>query len=172
MVSTPGPEMLETLFLPQLEKDNDLTGLIALYKQDVIHKDMPRSYERLMSMVKCELAERRRKQVRDAKAGKGGDVSNVVEGALCRSMLKTGQCNRGDSCPYNHKDALKEYKGGKGKGAGKDKSQRGRSQDRTKGAGRDTSPNEKGKGQRTGSPAVRGTSPSGKKEVGVCFDWV
>jgi hypothetical protein len=32
-------------------------------------------------------------------------------------MLKTGQCNRGDSCPYNHKDALKEYKKGKGKGA-------------------------------------------------------
>ena len=75
-----------------------------------------------MNMVKTELTERRRKQVRDAKAGKGGGgpaAGALTDGNLCRSMLKTGKCPRGDKCPYNHKEALKQFKKGDTKGKGK-----------------------------------------------------
>ena len=49
-------------------------------------------------MFQTELTERRRKQVRDAKAGKGAVVGALTDGNLCRSMLKSGKCPRGDQC--------------------------------------------------------------------------
>ena len=42
--SQPSVEMLETLLLAQLEKDTDISSLIALYKQDINQRGTPRSY--------------------------------------------------------------------------------------------------------------------------------
>mgnify|MGYP002636482171 CR=1 FL=1 len=75
-----------------------------MYKLDISQRGYKRSYDTLMSMVQTELTERRRKQVRDAKAGKGGDVGALTDGNLCRSMLNSGKCPSGDTCPYNHKE--------------------------------------------------------------------
>ena len=130
MKEQPSDDMLETLLLAQLEKDTEISSLIALYKQDINQRGTPRSYDTLMSMINTELAERRRKQVRDAKAGKGGGAHPAVDNNHCRSMAKTGKCPRGDACPYNHVDALKAFK----KGGGKSGSQeRGRDKGRDKG---------------------------------------
>ena len=49
-----------------------------MYKLDISQRGYPRSYTTLMSMVQTELTERRRKQVRDAKAGKGGGMAGAL----------------------------------------------------------------------------------------------
>ena len=130
-------------------------------------------------MFQTELTERRRKQVRDAKAGKGAVVGALNDGNLCRSMLKSGACPRGDQCPYNHKETFKQFKKGGGtssreKGGGRD---RGRSPERC--GGKD--PKWKSRGNikyatknkspdKSKSPA-RGKSRSGQKDRKPCYDF-
>ena len=181
MASEPDKVLLETLFLPQLEKDESLQPLLTMYKLDISQRGYARSYTCLMGMVQTELTERRRKHVRDAKAGKGGAIAGALtDGNLCRNMLKSGKCARGDQCPYNHKEALKQFKKGGGKsnsdkGGGKDRGRSpGEGKDRKgKGKGKDKG-KDQGKGKnndRSKSPA-RGKSPSGQLDCKPCFDFV
>ena len=84
---------------------------------------------------------------------------------------------RGDKCPYNHKEALKQFKKGDTKGKGK-----GTTRGRSPGRDRDQKGKGKGKGQdkskspdkdkRKSPSPKRGKSPSGMKDCKPCFDFI
>ena len=66
----PSEKVLESLFRRQLESCEQLTQMLALYNQDVTMNEKPKSYERLLAMVKVHLANNRLRNNRDALASR------------------------------------------------------------------------------------------------------
>lgn len=61
----PTSDILEELFLRELEKTDQLKGMLDLYRLGITQKGEPKDYERLVGMVKAHLEERRQKTNRD-----------------------------------------------------------------------------------------------------------
>jgi hypothetical protein len=167
----PPDEYLESLMATQLRKSISLGPTIALYDQGINHEGKPRSYTTLKTMLTRHLEMRRQTKLREERETKGGgrrfatasfpNPKAKSKQGDCRQFLKTGQCSRGDSCPWTHStDKAAARKGrpfssdsAKGKGKGKGKSR---------------SPSPKSKGDGKGGKPKRGTSPSGEKDRPLC----
>eukprot|EP00973_Karenia_brevis_P078303 10872838-Karenia_brevis.AAC.1 len=65
MRATPPADIMETLFIKQLRKCGHLKENMALYDLEVTQKGVPRSYDRLLSMVRTHLEARRRNRNRE-----------------------------------------------------------------------------------------------------------
>ena len=176
----PEDEWLEALFGRQIEKSEQLSQPMALYKQDVLHNGAEKSYAKLLKIVTAHLEDRRKTKVREGNARSHdtgtrtfGNPVKTVPGD-CRSWVNKGACPRGDDCSYDHPESRKGIgKGSKGKGKGKSKEkgkQRGRSTEREPRTGNGRSRS----GSKTdGSPSrkddkPRGKSPSGKPDRLPC----
>ena len=156
----PPIEILEALFRKQLERTESLRSMMALYTQDVTLNGKPRDYDRLVSMVRTHLEEKRRQKNREELSTKnqgravpaGADTGNIKQGD-CRNWINVGSCQRGDNCPWKH-DAKKkgERKGRPRSGSpGKGK---------PKGGGRQQTPPPK--------KTPRGKSPKGNADRPPC----
>ena len=130
----PPESVLESLFRRQIEKTDDLKELLALYNQDVTQRGESRSYSKLKTMVETHLEQKRRSKNRDdmrpgrAKglASAGGDLQRKSKQGECRTFVKSGNCPRGDDCPWDHPSGIgprgrspKRGSSPKGKGKGK-----------------------------------------------------
>lgn len=130
----PPESVLESLFRRQVEKTDDLKELLALYNQDVTQRGESRSYAKLKTMVENHLEQKRRSKNRDdmrpgrAKtlASAGGDLQRKSKQGECRTFVKTGNCPRGEDCPWDHPSDVnprgrspKRGNSPKGKGGGK-----------------------------------------------------
>ena len=67
MRKVPDDEMLESLFSKQLKFSKQFEQTMLLYQLGITQNGESRSYEKLVSMARSHLEERRRKKVRDAK---------------------------------------------------------------------------------------------------------
>eukprot|EP00973_Karenia_brevis_P043453 6022164-Karenia_brevis.AAC.1 len=65
MISTPPGDIMETLFIKQLRKCGHLKEQSALYELEVTQKSVPRSYDRLIHVVRIHLEARRRMRNRE-----------------------------------------------------------------------------------------------------------
>ena len=102
-------DILEDLFLRQLEKTDQLKGMSDLYQLGITQN------QRLVGMVKARLEERRQKKNRDEYSQGGSRKPRTASPApargrntspgkkgRCMQYSKSGTCSRGNTCPYKH----------------------------------------------------------------------
>ena len=108
-------------------------------------------------------------------SGQAAKVGGPNQGD-CPQFYKNGKCSR-KPCPYTHNvtnantNQPKGVKGGKGddtKGKGKG----GKGQDRGRTETRQEQPPSRGNSLNKNNQPTRGTSPSGKKDVKACFNYM
>ena len=91
MKAIPSEDIMESLFITELEKCSSLKSVLALYKQDVTQRGMPKDYERLMGMVRIQLEEIRRNKNRY-------DMENGVRGKGFPGKANNGKNTRKGMC--------------------------------------------------------------------------
>jgi hypothetical protein len=167
--AVPPPEILESLFRKQLERSDCLKNVMSLYNLDITHNGKERSYERLLSMIRSQIEDNRRRRNRDEMSHRGKGRANPATSADpkkkqgdCHQFMNNGICSR-ENCPWNHPLEHGQRKGspegrssspngGKGKGGKKGKG----------GTSQSPSP------QKTAAASQRGTSPKGTKDRPTC----
>eukprot|EP00973_Karenia_brevis_P089178 12366579-Karenia_brevis.AAC.1 len=65
MKAIPPGDIMETLFIKQLRTCGHLKRQLALYELEVTQKNVPRSYDRLVQVVRIHLESRRRMRNRE-----------------------------------------------------------------------------------------------------------
>ena len=164
-------------------------GVMDLYNQQTIHEGKPKSYEKLMTMLKTHIAEKRRAKIRadhDQKARaaltqelkalatpKSSGKTKASKGD-CRQWMSKGTCHKGKDCPFDHDDDKRGSRKGrsktpKGRGRSKGRNRKGNgtprngSKNSQNSSGSSKSGKSKGKGAKK-----RGKSPSGKEDRAPC----
>ena len=159
MASLPEEHDLESLYLRQLEKSEQLQNPLALYVQDHVQRGEPKSYAKLRNMVRNHLdhqtrerhiAQREKRSERGLASPANPKAKEHAKATAgdCHQWTRKGQCSRGDNCKLNHEEAKR---GSLAKSPRKEKQERGRSQ---------TSKGQSEPGNRQGPR--RGRHPSGK----------
>ena len=169
----PSKSILESMFRTQLNKAESMKTVLALYDQDITQKGASKDYDRLLSMTRTHVAQKRRDKVANdlRSRGKGtpgtraqsNNKRTKPQQGDCRQWLKFGECSRGDECSWAH-DEDKRPEKPSGKTAGRKSSGKGSKS-------RSSSPKGGREGRNrstTPSSKVRGTSPSGKEGRPTC----
>ena len=137
----PSEEMLHALFRAQLDKEPRLKQHLSTYDYDVKFNGKAPSYVQLTRFVEIDLEQRRYNKHKNDLMHKGQPgTAYAVSDRDCRAWMNKGACNRGDECPYEHRDEAKGKGKSKGKGRGKGKSKgKGKGKGKDKARGRSSS---------------------------------
>ena len=121
-----------SFFVRELEQCGSLKSVLALYKQDVTQRGMPKDYERLFGMVRTQLEEvRRNKNRHDMEnglnnRGKGlaantkANQGTTTRKGNCYQYQKHGICSRpSGECPWVRNEQEAAPRRGRGRGGGK-----------------------------------------------------
>ena len=187
----PDERFLETLYRKQLMKSESFKQTLALYNQDIAQGRSTRDYNQLKNLLNLWIESNRLERNKNAwdkskgqptltPAAKGKAKAKAKAGAKrpgdCHQWKKSGQCSRGDSCPWS--ESHTEDKAGKKRENSRDQS-RGRSQERgRKGDGkgkRGNTPPARGRSKSKEIPKkgqIRGKSPKGTADRPPCYNFL
>ena len=176
LAEQPQEGFLETLYHRQIIKSTEFQQTMSLYNLENVQKGTQPSYSRLREMVIAFLNDKRVQRNSGKPHGSGSAAKQGPGQGDCPQFYKTGKCSR-QPCPYSHNvtnantGKPKGAKGGKGddtKGKGKG----GKGQDRGRSETRQEPNTSRGNSLNKNKQPTRGTSPSGKKDVKACFNYM
>ena len=115
----PPDGILETLYKTRIRESDQLKTVLALYEQDIIQKDMPPSFQRLKTMMKTTLEQKKGARIKarnertvtetPAKSrSKGKSVSVRRKQGDCYQRKAKGKCTKDDSCSFRHDCSKRE----------------------------------------------------------------
>jgi hypothetical protein len=141
MVTAPDKETLESMYRENVEKDTNpkWKAVLDMYDHDIRFKGNKKCYDTLYEYARMELQRRTEHRMRadmnnkqhdpgwgmafgGKGRGRGRPLQRPQSAPECRNWVNSGQCAKGDFCPYQHVPFVRGRPKGRGRGKGKGKS--------------------------------------------------